>query len=345
MDATLSDSQVQALIEAVRDRYGVDIEELSPLGGEYDVHFRALVAGHGPQFLRLTPEPIDAAGVAWQNAVLLQIERRPLSVSAPKLLRQLDGAVDSSVRLDDRDFLLRMTTWVSGSPVSDLGAIDRGFRLQLGGLAAEAIDCLSPLNETAGEHDHHWMVERSGTSLRATINAATDPHRRALLDTALAWFDGVAPHLSELPRSVTHQDLHDFNVMAERDEEGRTRITGVVDFNDAAYTIRVAELAIAAAYSALRQEDGFGAFCDVVEGYLAKAALTDLELRVLYPLAVSRLSVNASTWTQRSTGSNADYAEARMAATWPALEQLLSVDPEEAAARFLQLRDGAGNQG
>src|SRR5699024_4321780 len=100
-------------------------------------------------------------------------------------------------------------------------------------------------------------------------------------------FDEVAPRIAELPFGVTHQDLHDFNILAETDAEGSTRVTGIVDFNDAVYTVRVAEVAVAAAYAGLRQADPFTAFTEVLTGYLSRTSLTDAELSALYPLAVA----------------------------------------------------------
>ena len=337
---TLSKAEQSQLSTIVAERYGHEFVSFAPLGGELDLNFRATTASGSHIFLRLTPASFDQGAVEWQNAVLQQLARTPLSVAAPRLLPSLEEAPCVPVTLtEDEPWLLRLTTWIDGTSVSELGETDRAFRLQLGSLAAEVVNRLAPLNACgSGHHEHHWMAERAGDSLRDTMDAARDPRQRAMLETSFEWFTEVEAQLDGLPRTVVHQDLHDFNLLGERDASGFARIVGVVDFNDAVHTVRVAELAVAAVYAALRQEDAFEAFSDVVDGYLSVAELTPSELDVLFPLGVARLAVNASTWTQRALGDNAEYANARMAATWPALEQLLQVPRETARDRWERSR-------
>ncbi|MER7795972.1 phosphotransferase [Microbacterium sp. NPDC096154] len=290
-------------------------------------------------FVRLTPISFGMAPIEWQNAVLRQLEERPLSVETPVLLPQRDGGSMSVVALGEDQYVLRVTTWVPGRSVAELGVTDTAFRRQLGRLAAEMIESLRPLNGAHIEqNEHHWMVVRSGYSIRSGSHAVEDAARRSLLDTAAAWFDQVEARIPALPQTVVHQDLHDFNVLGLRDEDGSARVSGVVDFNDAVFTAAVAELAVAAAYAGLRQPDAFSAFCDVVTGFCSRAELTDLEVDLLYPLAVARLAVNASTWSARGQAGNREYAASRSAATWPALEQLIAVDPEHARERFADIR-------
>ncbi|MEV8337790.1 phosphotransferase [Leucobacter sp. NPDC077196] len=326
----------RALAAVLDEHFDVEVAHWQRLGGELDINYRATLADGGARFVRLSPTPLDEATFAWQNAVLEQLEERPLPVATPVLQRAADGSVAKPfVARDGRALRARVTSWVAGTSVAELGGTDAACRRSLGALAAEVPRSLHPLVERHdGQNLHHWMADRAGDSIRSTWDAVVDPARRALLEKALRRFDVIEPMLSTLPRAVVHQDLHDFNLLAERRQDGTVSIVGIVDFNDAVETVRIAELAVAAAYAALRQGDAFAAFADVVSGYAAHCSLTAEEIEVLYPLAVARLAVNASTWTHRGRKGNRAYAEARMAATWPALEQLLRVAPAEAAARF-----------
>ncbi|MFD5600118.1 phosphotransferase [Leucobacter sp. NPDC058333] len=353
----LTDEDERRLTEALRVHFGVDVVQWRRLGGELDINYRAILAGgdarchtggtvtgagdaRSVRFVRLSPAPFDEASLSWQNAVLEQLERSPLSVATPVLQRGVDEGVEAPfTSLDGREFRIRVTTWIPGSNVSELGVVGALYRRRLGALAAEIPESLAPLvDRREGLIEHHWVAVRAGTSIRETWHAVDQPDRRALLEEAVRRFDVIEARLSHLPMAAVHQDLHDFNLLAERAAaDGAVRITGIVDFNDAVITVRVAELAVAAVYAALRQRDAFEAFTDVVEGYLAHTSLTDDELTVLYPLAVARLAVNGSTWTARAGQGNRAYAESRMSAAWPALRQLLAVDPEQAESRFRAL--------
>ena len=335
---SLSGDQQQTIVRAIDESYGVRIDHLERLGGEVDWNFEVAGTANEKYLLRLTPEPADMNEIEWQEKVLVHLEKRPASVDFPRMMLQKDGALHSPLALEDgQRFVVRLFHWVPGEVVAKVGITGRHYRTQLGELAAELTSSLSELMVSATRPDHHWMVVRSGDAIRETVSASGDAIERGLLLHALTLFDAVKERIPQLPSSVVHQDLNDFNLLASRDELGRVELRGVVDFNDAVYTVRIAELAIAAAYAALRQEDAFGAFCDVVQGYLSRAKLTDTELELLYPLAVARLAVNASTWTYRSSGMNGDYAKSRIAATWPALEQLLSVHPSVAADTFRKM--------
>lgn len=332
--AGLNEAQLAELASVLEVHYGLRGARFTQLGGELDLNYRVTDHTGAHRFLRASPAPLDRSAIEWQDAVLRALEQRPLSVASPRLLPARSGEPGVHVTLGGAwAGLIRVTTWIGGRDVSEFGATGTAYRRQLGSLAAEVVDRLAVLNDrAAGSPGHHWLIERAGDAIRATMPAVTDPVQRALIERALAGFDAIAHLLPALPRTTVHQDLHDFNLLGERGADDALRITGVVDFNDAVFTLRVAELAVAAAYATLRQDDPAAAFCDVVGGYLERVALTEAELDVVFPLAVARLAVNASTWTERSVGENASYARARMAATWPALERLL----EESAPRMAE---------
>ena len=128
--------------------------------------------------------------------------------------------------------------------------------------------------------------------------------------------------LGALPQATVHQDLHDENLLV--DGPGG-RVVGVIDFNDACRTARVADLAVAAAYGTVRQSDPVEALATIVEGYLERAPLGDEELALVHPLAAMRLALNWTTWRARAAAAGsggADYADGRSQFTLPALRAL-----------------------
>jgi hypothetical protein len=117
----------------------------------------------------------------------------------------------------------------------------------------------------------------------------------------------------------------------------------VLDFNDALYSVRVAELAIAGAYAMLRKSDPLAALGNVVAGYHRVTPLTDDELEVIYPLAVARLCVQALTWATRGRTDPTAYGTMRMRYTRPALSRALHIDPRVASA-YLRTECGRGQE-
>ena len=59
----------------------------------------------------------------------------------------------------------------------------------------------------------------------------------------------------------------DANVLADADEDGVPRISGIVDLGDSLYGVRAAEVAIAAGYAMVRKADPLAAAAEVVAGF------------------------------------------------------------------------------
>jgi Ser/Thr protein kinase RdoA (MazF antagonist) len=153
---------------------------------------------------------------------------------------------------------------------------------------------------------------------------------------ALGWFRDVEPLLDSLPRAMVHNDLNDNNILVE-EVDGVQKVAGVLDFNDALYTVRVAEPAIAGAYAMLRKDDPLGAMGLIIAGYHGVTPLTDGELAAAYPLAAARLCVQALTWAVRGQTDPTEYGAMRMRHTLPALRRILRVDPQSAAAHLREM--------
>ena len=79
--------------------------------------------------------------------------------------------------------------------------------------------------------------------------------------------------------AMVHNDLNDNNVLVE-EVDGVQKVAGILDFNDALYTVRVAEPAIAGAYAMLRKDHPLNAMGLIIAGYHGVTPLTDGELAV-----------------------------------------------------------------
>ena len=112
------------------------------------------------------------------------------------------------------------------------------------------------------------------------------------------------------------------------------RIAGVIDFGDAIYTSRVSEVAIAAAYSMQRKDAPVDALTAVAVDTTTSCRWPAAEIATLYPLAVTRLALNATVWTARRHGDTADYGRARSQHTWNTLQRLSGQAAESVAARL-----------
>jgi 4-aminobutyrate aminotransferase-like enzyme len=130
-------------------------------------------------------------------------------------------------------------------------------------------------------------------------------------------------------------DANDHNVLVGESLPLPRKVVSVVDFGDMHEGLTVSEVAVAAAYAILGEEESLAAAARVVAGYHGAFALTEAELKVLYALIGARLAVSVTNSAQRATVKPEDaYVTVSEAPAWEALERLEKVHPRFAHYTF-----------
>lgn len=323
----------ETITQVLNDSFGMRAESVTPLGGEVDQNSAVVCADGNRVVVKVAPIGVDPEQLRWQHRLLHDLRASPDIPPVPTIIAALDGSDVAVVEHDGVTRLVRIQTWLPGLTLAELSRHSPEL-LREWGRAAGQLAAALPQDTPAGMEltTHHWDVLRAPEAVGSGISTVHDPGRLQSVHRILDWFHEVVdPRAGDLPHQVVHQDLNDFNVLAQREPDGRFHISGVLDFTDALHTARVTELAIAVAYAMLRKGDPLSAAAQVVGGFNAITPLTDAELSVLYPIAAARLCVNAVTWTARES-INGWYAHARMRHTWPALQKLAKLPPDLAEA-------------
>jgi hydroxylysine kinase len=332
-----TDVLAEAVVSArLADSYGLVGADLKFLGGELDRNYR-VSAGDGRTFLAKLRKKADRGDrLRWQKEILLHIADRHVGVGVPTLVQTNDGDLDVGIDVGSERWLLTVLDWVRGTDMVHIASHSEGLLLDIGAAAARVTKALEGFQSETLHETHHWDVTRSAEVIDECL--ALDPTLGENPDilTARGWFTDVEPRLGPLPRAMVHNDLNDNNVLVEV-IDGVQKVAGVLDFNDALYTVRVAEPAIAGAYAMLRKDDPLTAMGFIISGYCGVTPLTDDELAVAYPLAAARLCVQALTWAVRGQANPTEYGAMRMRHTLPALHRILQVDTRTAAAHLAEL--------
>jgi Ser/Thr protein kinase RdoA (MazF antagonist) len=318
------------------DGYGLVGADLRFLGGELDRNYR-VSTDDGRTFLAKLRTKADRNGrLRWQKEILLHIADRDLDCGVPTLVPTVDGDLDLGVDVGSERWLLTVLNWVPGTDMVNVVNHSDGLLVDIGATAARVTIALDGFRSETLHETHHWDVTRSAEVIDECL--AVDPTLADNPDVVKAhrWFRDVEPLLDSLPMAMVHNDLNDNNVLVE-EVEGLQRVAGVLDFNDALYTVRVAEPAIAGAYAMLRKDEPLNAMGLIIAGYHGVTPLTDGELAVAYPLAAARLCVQALTWAVRGQTDPTEYGAMRMRHTLPALHRVLQVDPQSATAHLREM--------
>jgi Ser/Thr protein kinase RdoA (MazF antagonist) len=215
-------------------------------------------------------------------------------------------------------------TWVDGELMTAIGPASSTLLIDIGRVSAVLTHALKKTRVPTGLPRHKWMAEYGGISLRRALSNLPESFEVDILKEILSFHEKYDSKYQGLPRSTVHQDLNDHNLLV--DKRFPDRIAGVIDFNDTVTTIRVADVALAAAYGMLRQPDPVGSFLDVVRGYERSQQLTASERKVIFPISITRLCINWATWRVKElVEGKTVYGSARTRSTWPVIEHIVNL--------------------
>jgi Ser/Thr protein kinase RdoA (MazF antagonist) len=181
---------------------------------------------------------------------------RSATFDAPSSVPTISGYLLAELR---GDRVARLLTWVEGVTADDAGRPATAAR-SIGRTAAEMLHVLEPLQPN---YDRSFFLWDPGYSLRTIDDHrihVLDEQQRSLIERVLSSLIPVP--FDELPLQVIHSDLNAGNIVLSGD-----RVTGVIDFEDVAMTIRIGELSVACAYAMLVQDDPIAVAMDVIAGY------------------------------------------------------------------------------
>ena len=298
--------------------------EIKPLPSERDQN--ALLSCDGQDFVLKIANPAEDPGhIAMQNAAMAHLARLG-QPGIPRVVPTLAGADSASVMVSGRASVMRLVTWVSGTPMAqtprslaqlaNLGRFMGGLTRSMQGFGHARTfrpDFPWSLDHVNGLHDHCADI--------------TDPARRAMVERLFARHEAqLLPRLPALRASVLHQDANDWNVIT--DPTDPARITGVIDFGDMCHGRTVNELAIALAYALLDAPDLYAAIRAMVTGFSTAFPLTEDEAELVYDLMRMRLvaSVCISSRQSRRHPEN-DYLLVSQEPAFALLERLEQIDP------------------
>jgi Ser/Thr protein kinase RdoA (MazF antagonist) len=325
----------------LKELYGLE-GRLDPLPADRDQNFRVRVGGgsKGPEgdfVLKIFRAGEDPGFLDAQDQAMERLAAAGLPWRFPRVRPTLDGERAGTVESRGVTHLVRLVTWVPGTPLAGAGPVARAparFR-ELGALLGSVDRVLEGLEHPALERDFEWDLARGIEVVERNRAHVDDPERRALLDRFLGLCAGtVEPVAGALPRQAIHGDGNDHNVLVEAGaaESGPT-VSGLVDFGDMIRSWRVGECAVGAAYALLGVEDPVAALAAVVSRYHEELPLEEEELHVLFPLTALRLSVSVVHSARRADERPDDpYLRVSEAPAWRALERLAALDPDEVEA-------------
>jgi Ser/Thr protein kinase RdoA (MazF antagonist)/acetylornithine/succinyldiaminopimelate/putrescine aminotransferase len=268
-----------------------------------------------------------------QNHALERMASAGISLPSPAVARTLNGDTIAQIHdIDGQRYFARLLRYIPGAPLATVRPHAPELLANLGRFLGRVDRALAGYDHPALHRTFHWDLAHAAAVVRAHIDEIAAPARRALVQALLARFEAeTAPRLDALPRQVIHGDANDYNVLVANDGDLFARyrhIAGILDLGDMVHSLRVADLAIAAAYALLDKPDPLQVVAQVTAGYHAVNPLTDAELAALWDLTCMRLCVSVCHAAhQRALQPENEYLSISERPAWAALEKLVQIHP------------------
>ncbi|MDA2978438.1 MAG: aminotransferase class III-fold pyridoxal phosphate-dependent enzyme [Actinomycetota bacterium] len=300
-----------------RDHFGIK-GRATPLPGEIDSNARIDSPTGESYFLRVVAER-NLARFEFVQSVMNAATRT--SYATPIVLSIPDGSQHQT--LDDGRVSL-LYAWVEGTTFEAAGRPPSAGR-SIGMAAAEMVLALEPMDMADQSPRRQWNLLSASQTIEALNHHIRAPRQAALIQEVLVRLSAL--DLSDLPMQVIHNDLNGGNILIVGDE-----VVGVIDFGDAARTIRIGELAIACMYAMLDQDDPINVARDVVAGYQSLMSIEEREAACLFDLVLARLATSVCNGAERLEQTGARHDAADM--TWDLLDRLLTADTDSMASEL-----------
>lgn len=318
----------------LREHFGIS-GSFARISGERDLNLHVAGADGRDVVFKICGDSDSAEELAFQNAALTHLARTDPALPVPRVVAARDGSTIVTHERGGQRHLLRVLTYLPGEPA--LGSmLSRAQRVEIGMLAARLDRALADFEHPGANRAFIWDLVHFA-SLREKVAFLDTDQRKALAGRVLDHFaESVAPLLPALPRQVIHNDLNQNNLLL-RPQDGS--VSGIIDFGDMIRTIRVAEVAIAAAHLIYREADPLSAMAQVVKGYARVVPLEANEVAVLPVLIQARLATReliVSWRRQANPAATTSYRDDVSRFGWEALARCDALPPTELHARLAE---------
>jgi 4-aminobutyrate aminotransferase-like enzyme/Ser/Thr protein kinase RdoA (MazF antagonist) len=269
----------------LRDHYGITADDILELGSQQDRNFRITYGDHRAV--------LKIANSSWSTESLLAQD------AGMRALANLGHAVvpipvgeSTTVTLHGSEHVVRLLTFVTGTPLADWDHLAPPLVAQLGELAAHVTGNLAGLQHPGLDRWLQWDLRQARDLIKALLPRVEDmllSNSILTLSTAACdLLDQVGPRL---PVQPIHGDLTDDNLVAEPAADGRPVLTGIIDFGDLALGWRVAELAVACTSLLHHEPRQPTAVLPAIKAFHRISPLSDTEIAALWPMVVARAAV------------------------------------------------------
>lgn len=317
---------------ALQQLYSLD-GSLEPLPGERDQNFLVFQGGRPGFVLKIANPRENEATLEAQNAALIWVQSRDPSLGVPRPLPDGEGrTIRRTAGPDGKEYLVRLLTWVPGSPLATFRHHDRTLLKSLGWMVGRLDAALEGFDHPGLYRELHWDLSRGLLTAAANLSEIDDADLLSLARRLLQACEvKLARELDHLRSGAVHNDFNDHNVLVQNG-----RVSGVVDFGDMVAGRLVFDPAVAIAYAAIGNENLVETAQWVLEGYREIVGLEPEECELLPELVTLRLLMSVTiSAKQRQLRPRDPYLTVSEHGAWNVLRRIGELGLERMRSELL----------
>ena len=290
-----------------------------------------------------TKEPFGVLDL--QNKALEHLEKST-NLALPKVILDSSSKQIRQEEINDNQHYIRMVSYVEGTPIGDTKQ-PKDFKLlyfNMGSFLGLLGQGLKGFIHKNSNHRLLWDVKET-ESLFEIMNYIGDKKKQELVKRSLEYFvEHIKEPLKKLRSQVIHNDMNPDNVLVKQDAP--TKVSGMIDFGDMVFAPLVNDLAVAAAYQTVTQQNLLTGTCYLLEGYQKEYPLTKDEIILLPSLVVNRIAMSLiiAEWRATTHPENKEYILGSIEKTWVVLKQIHKEQPKETANQLIRFVNKGKNK-
>lgn len=263
---------------------------LTQLDGEYDLNF--LVHGDLPGVLKVMRADCDTDFIDLQCRAFAHLSTNAPDIPAPSIINTAQGELYTKViGPDNEERIVWLLEKIEGKTYANFKPQSLALIDDIGQVVGAVDKAWSDFTHPALVRDFKWNLCQ-GDWINAHKSVVGEGAKSAVIESISADFEQLKPALLALPQQAIHNDVNDYNLIVDGSLTEAARVTGLIDLGDMCAGPRICNLAIAAAYMVLDQQDPEQVITALVAGYHAQYPLSVDELDMLWPLLRMRLAVS-----------------------------------------------------
>lgn len=312
--------------QTLDEYYDLESTKIIELSAELDRNFYVLADNGNEYILKVAHASLSDSVLELQNKTLKHLSQN-LDIVPSLIATKHDKDTSEIVSADGQKYTIRLLKYLEGIPLVDFRPHTSDLLYDLGSQLGKLSQAMQSFNHPEKRLDYRWNI-LNFLDVVPLMKGMPEDKQTIIRHFVGMYENDVLPQLESLRHSFIYNDANDHNILVQADSLEDYRISGMIDFGDMVYSVTIAELAVALAYSMMHKDHPLDTATQLINGFHEHFPLTESEIAVLFPLVTARLCMSVCiSWYQQQAEPDNPHLSISEDAAWNLLYRLYEIHP------------------